>query len=74
MAEGMPKPRKPQSTYDTIRNRGRNLDEDIDAASGVEPKSKAADTREDAKERKQEAAGMPKPSMLTRVLKQITGK
>jgi hypothetical protein len=68
MAEGMPKPRKPQSTYDTLRNRGRDLDEQIDEAAGDKPPSKAAEPA------KKEGVGMPKPSLLTRVLKVVTGK
>lgn len=65
MAEGMPKPRKPESTYDTIKNRGRNLDAMIEEAETGEVKPQPA---------KAEPKGLPKPGLLERAKKFITGK
>jgi len=59
MAEGLPKPRR--SVYDTLKNRGEDLDEKIsEAETGRKPEP-----------RKPEPKGMPKPGMLDRLKKFI---
>lgn len=66
---GLPDP----NVVKNLRNRGRVLDEAIESSTEGKQhevkETKAKETQE-----AKESAGMPKPSLLTRVLKSITGK
>ena len=61
MGDGMPQPKK-RSTYDTIKNRGRDIDEQVDAATNP---------KEVAPPKAPEPKGMPKPSLLDRVKRMV---
>ena len=67
---GLPDP----NVVKNLKNRGRVLDEQIEAASTGKPVEAPTHEAKESKETKAKEAGMPKPSMLTRVLKSITGK
>ena len=62
MAEGMP---KPKSTIDTLRDRGRDIDAQVDAM--VKPQAP-----KDEAPKKEEPKNLPKPSILGR-LKKLVG-
>lgn len=66
MAEGMPKPKMTTvpDAYNKLRNRGRQLDEQIEEAETGEKKPEP--------QKAEPQKGMPKPSMMDR-LKRMVG-
>lgn len=63
MSEGMP---RPKSTIDTLRDRGRDIDAQVDAMVKPQPAALEPEVK------KVEPKGMPKPGMVDR-LKRLVG-